>query len=365
MTSNSNDQRWMRAALLQARYAMGQTAPNPAVGCVIVRDDVLVGRGRTALGGRPHAETQAITDAGEKTRGATAYVTLEPCAHHGKTPPCAQALIDAGISRVVIGILDPDCRVAGQGVSMLKDAGISVITDVLAAPCQDVLAGYLKTRMANRPMVTVKIATSLDGRIALANGKSKWITGAKSREYVHLLRSQHDAILTGMGTVKADNPSLNCRLEGYVGRQPLRVIAASKDNLDPSAELAQPIHEQCGGAVLLYLGCDEKGLEHHAERIVVEPDQQGYPDPTIILNDLANRGVTSVMVEAGGRLVASLIKAHLVDRLVMFRASNLIGGDGLPSFSNLGLEELDQGRIFSRISVLNFEDDVVEIFDHK
>jgi len=360
--SIDDDQRWMRAALLQARYSLGRTAPNPPVGCVLVKDGVLIGNGHTQDGGRPHAETEAIADAGSAARGATAFVTLEPCAHHGQTPPCAEALVDAGVARVVIACGDPDKRVAGQGVSILTKAGIAVTEGVLKDQAASILSGYFTLRNHHRPRVTVKIASSLDGRIALHDGRSQWITGERTRHFVHLLRSQHDAVMTAMGTVRADNPSLTCRLPGYQGRQPLRVVAASDYDLDPQSHLATS-HDQ--GDVVIYVASDDRQSPHPVDVVKVSADHEGRPDLHAILADLGARGIQSVMVEAGGRFVASLLKAGLVDELVWTRSSGLIGGDGLASLASLGLENLSDGRMFKRVKTQFIGDDVIEIFHHQ
>ena len=360
--SVDDDQRWMRAALLQARYALGRTAPNPPVGCVLVKDGVLIGNGHTQDGGRPHAETEAIADAGSAARGATAFVTLEPCAHHGQTPPCAEALVDAGVARVVIACGDPDKRVAGQGVSILTKAGIAVTEGVLKDQAASILSGYFTLRNHHRPRVTVKIASSLDGRIALHDGRSQWITGERTRHFVHLLRSQHDAVMTAMGTVRADNPSLTCRLPGYQGRQPLRVVAASDYDLDPQSNLATS-HDQ--GDVVFYVASVDRQSPHSVDVVQVPADHEGRPDLHAILADLGARGIQSVMVEAGGRFVASLLKAGLVDELVWTRSSGLIGGDGLASLASLGLENLSDGRMFKRVKTQFIGDDVIEIFHHQ
>ena len=356
----TEDKRWMRAALLHARYALGQTSPNPAVGCVLVNNGALVGRGHTATGGRPHAETTAIQDAGDAAKGATAYVTLEPCSHHGQTPPCVEALIAAGINRVVIAAGDPDPRVSGQGVAKLRDAGVEVTEGVLVAEAEDILKGYLKSRIEGRPFVTVKIASSLDGRIALANGQSKWITGPRTRHFVHLLRSQHDAMLTAMGTVRADNPALTCRLEGYAGRQPLRVISARQNNLSPDFILATSSDQS---DVLVYASNPTDQKVNDLETKIIAANDLGYPDPRLMLEDLAKHGITSVMVEAGGRFIASLMAAGVIDRLIWTRSAGLIGGDGLASMASLGLEDLSDGRIFKREETRIIGDDAIEIFN--
>jgi len=238
----SDDTQFMHAALTLGRRGLGRVWPNPSVGCIIVRDGLVVGRGRTADGGRPHAETIALEQAGAAARGAVAYVTLEPCAHHGKTPPCAQALIDAGVQRVVVGCVDIDARVAGQGVAMLRAAGIDV--DVLAS--QTALedhAGFFKRVRSGTPILTLKLASTIDGRIATAAGESKWITGPQARSMVHAMRAQHDAVLIGGGTARTDDPKLNVRGMGDVP-QPVRVVVSSDLNLPRDGHLATTAKSQ-------------------------------------------------------------------------------------------------------------------------
>ena len=217
----------MGAALALASRGIGNVWPNPAVGCLIVRDDIIVGRGWTRPGGRPHAETEALQQAGEAARGATAYVTLEPCAHHGKTPPCADALIAAGVARVVVALDDPDDRVNGRGLTRLSEAGIAVDVGVCADKARSLNAGFLTRVTLDRPFVAIKAATSLDGRIATGTGESQWITGEAARRRGHLLRATHDAIMIGRGTLERDDPALTCRLPGLEARSPVRVVLDS------------------------------------------------------------------------------------------------------------------------------------------
>src|SRR5947207_3648663 len=227
----------MRAALALGRRGLGTVWPNPAVGCVIAKEGRVVGRGWTQPGGRPHAETEALARAGEAARGATLYVTLEPCCHWGRTPPCADALIAAGLRRVVVALEDPDPRVAGGGLARLRAAGIGVEVGLGAAEAAEINAGFVNRVRLGRPLVTLKLATSLDGRIATASGESRWITGPAARERAHLLRATHDAILVGTDTVLADNPQLTCRLPGLAGHSPLRVVLDRQLRIPPSARL--------------------------------------------------------------------------------------------------------------------------------
>ena len=341
-----------------ARRGEGRVAPNPAVGCVIVKDGRMIGQGRTQDGGRPHAETVALADAGLAANGATAYVTLEPCAHHGWTPPCADALIDAGIARVVIAVGDPDPRVAGAGMSRLVDAGVTVDQGVLADDAADLLQGYFLSRHQGRPLVTVKIATTLDGRIALADGTSQWITGVAARRLVHEMRSRHDVVMTSSGTLIADDPLLTTRLSG-VEHQPVRVAVTGANVLNAEHKLVQSV-----AAGPVWCCCPEAGLASLPEGVrglVAITDDQGKPRLDAVMAQLADEGMTSVMVEAGGRFAAALLAAGLVDRLVWMRSSNIIGGDGLASIGDLGLASLAEGRLFQRRTLSTVGDDVIEV----
>ena len=366
--ANDADSQWMRAALMLARRGEGLTAPNPAVGCVLVQDGRLVGRGTTAKGGRPHAETQAIASAaiasaGRGAKGSTAYITLEPCAHHGKTPPCAEALIAAGIARVVIGLTDPDRRVAGQGIKILEQAGIPTTKGVLAEAIARQLAGYLMTRSDARPHVSAKIATSLDGRIALKDGCSQWITGALARRYVHDLRSRHDAILTGMGTIRTDDPLLTCRLAG-VAHQPLRVIMASEPRLDSKSKIAMSAQTN---PVLVFHGgkTDNNSTPATINYQAIKTDKTDRPCPHQALSILAKQGMTSVLIEAGGTLLASFLQAGLIDRLIWLRAGMVIGGDGRDAISALGLTDLEAGRGFRLYEKTTLGQDTLEIWERE
>jgi diaminohydroxyphosphoribosylaminopyrimidine deaminase/5-amino-6-(5-phosphoribosylamino)uracil reductase len=330
MQNENSDFSQMRHALTLAGRALGQVAPNPAVGCAIVRDGVVVGRGWTQKGGRPHAETMALAQAGGAARGATAYVTLEPCAHHGQTPPCANALIDAGVVRVVAAVEDPDPRVSGKGFAMLRAANIEVTTDVLKNEAAELNAGFFLRILEGRPLVTLKIAESADGFIAKPSGESKWITGEEARRFAHLLRARHDAILVGIGTVLADDPELTCRLPGLENRSPIRVVLDSGLRLSPASKLAQTARRI---PTLVFTASDggdelkELGVE------IVKIADQGRPNVRAVLSTLAKRGITRLLVEGGAVVHAAFLEQGLADRLEIFRAPVTLG-DGIPNVLN-------------------------------
>ena len=332
------DARFMSLALSLGRRGMGRVWPNPAVGCVIVKDGRIVGRGWTADGGRPHAETRALEQAGAAARGATAYVTLEPCAHHGQTPPCAQSLIAVGIARVVIAAGDPDPRVNGGGIAMLERAGIAVTTGVCAAEATDDHAGFLLRVTQQRPFVTLKLAGTLDGRIATATGESKWITGPDARRMVHIMRARHDAVMVGAGTVRADDPGLTVRGLG-VERQPVRVVVSRSMKLPTDSQLAQTAETNpvwlCHGAEADVAAWQSKGAVSVPCAI-----NAGQVDPHSVMHELAAKGISRVFCEGGGMLAASLLAANLVDELVVFTAGRAIGAEGTPMIAAMGVDRL-------------------------
>ncbi|SET73533.1 diaminohydroxyphosphoribosylaminopyrimidine deaminase [Paracoccus homiensis] len=308
----------MAHALRLARRGLGNVWPNPAVGCVLLRKGRIVGRGWTQPGGRPHAERMALDVAGDLARGATAYVTLEPCAHHGRTPPCAEGLVQSGVLRVVSALTDPDSRVAGRGHAILRDAGVEVVEGVMEAEARDLQAGFLSRITRGRPFVTLKLANSFDGRIATANGDSQWITGQAARAHVHALRAQHDAVLVGAGTARADRPRLNVR--GIATpRQPVRVV----------------------------LGGDIPGLPPEGAEFGPLWHLQG--DPVAALAELADRGITRVFCEGGGVLAGSLLRAGLVDHLIGYTAGVVIGADGRPGTGPMDLPALSHAPRFRLI----------------
>ena len=353
------DARWMRAALSLAARGLGRVAPNPAVGCILVKNGTVVGRGWTQPSGRPHAETEALRRAGRTARGATAYVTLEPCSHTGKTGPCAVALIEAGVARVVVATVDPDPRVSGRGLAMLRDAGITVTEDVLRDEAQALNKGFFLTKTHQRPFVSLKLATSLDGRIATTTGQSKWITGPEARRDAQLIRATHDAILVGIGTVLADNPALTRRLPG-IQEQPLRVVLDSHGRLpsgatfcDGEQDSLQIVAPDCAAPV-------PSGVE----RLAVDRDEDGFLSIPTILRSLAEKGITRLMVEGGGTVATHFLKSGLVDRVYWYRAGLAIGGDGVAGLSGPGWSDLGEAPRFRFVSSRSVGPDRLDVLEH-
>lgn len=335
---SGSDERFMRLALALGERAEGTAWPNPAVGCVLVRDGRIVGRGWTRPGGRPHAETEALAAAGSGARGATAYVTLEPCAHQGRTPPCSAALIEAGVARVVVAMLDPDPRVDGRGIAALRAAGLAVEVGCLEDRARRAHAGFLLRLRAARPLVTLKAAISLDGRIAAAGGASRWITGERARAYAHLLRATHDAVAVGSGTALADDPLLDCRLPGLAGRTPVRIVFDRRLRLPPTSRLARSTGAGPVWVVTADAGDrpEASSLSAAGVQVLDVPADQGWLARALAV--LAERGITRLLVEGGAELAAALLRAGLVDRLVLLQAPLLLGGDAVPVVAGLGLE---------------------------
>ena len=340
----------MRAALALARRSLGRTWPNPAVGCVVVKDGAVVARGRTQDGGRPHAEADALARAGRQARGATVYVTLEPCSHHGRSPPCADALVEAGVAKVVSALEDPDPRVKGRGHARLKAAGIEVSVGEGAAEAAEINAGFLLRVTKGRPLFHLKLATSLDGRIATSSGDSKWITGEAARADAHRLRASHEAILIGAGTVRADDPDLTCRLPGLDGYSPVRVVLDSAASLSPSSKLAQSARR-----LPVWLLCSRPGNTEALRSLGVEVIQvasgaDGRIDVAAAANELGKRQLSRVLVEGGGEVAAAFLKANLVDRVSLYRAGKIMGGDSRTAVGALGLQKVDFAPRFSLVS---------------
>ena len=333
LACHSADEGFMAEAIALAATHLGQTSTNPSVGCVIVREGEIVGRGVTAKSGRPHAEPQALAEAGERARGATVYVTLEPCSHHGKTPPCADALIAAGVSRVVVAVTDPDARVSGNGIRMLREAGITVETGLMEEAARRGLAAYLTRQTKGRAHVTLKLAVSKDGMLGRRGDGQVRITGPQSREAVQHLRAESDAILVGIGTALADDPDLTCRLAGLTDRSPVRLVLDRLLLLPLTSKL---VHTAERVPVIAVVSPDETlrdeaWLARRAdlEEAGVEIVEAGtFLD---LLRQLAVRGLSSLMVEGGARVAEEFLKAGLVDRIWLFEGAVTIGESGVPS----------------------------------
>ncbi len=326
----------------------------------------IVGRGWTGQGGRPHAETVALAQAGAEARGATVYVTLEPCSHHGVTPPCADALIAAGISRAVIAMTDPDARVNGRGVGRLMDAGISVDVGIGADAASSAHAGFVSHRLQRRPLVTLKLATTIDGRIATHTGESKWITGAQARRRAHALRATHDGVMVGSGTVFADDPLLTCRLPGLEARSPVRILLDRRLRIPLTKTLIATARQH--PTWLLTLpdadGQRIKALQDCGVDVIkVDPRETGLPDMAKALGLIAEKGICSLLVEGGAGVAAALLADDLVDRLIWFRAPAVIGADGIAALAALGVERLDDQPRFRRLAVRAVGDDLMESYE--
>jgi diaminohydroxyphosphoribosylaminopyrimidine deaminase/5-amino-6-(5-phosphoribosylamino)uracil reductase len=351
----------MRLALAQARRASGRTFPNPAVGAVVLRGGRVLGRGFTRPAGGPHAEVVAIEAARRRhgaaaLRGAWMAVTLEPCAHVGRTAPCADLVAEVGIARVVAGHVDPHPSVSGRGLRRLRRAGVEVRVGVLEAECREQHRGFLRVCERGRPFVQLKLATSLDGRIATAAGESRWITGPRARAAVHALRARVDAILVGSGTARADDPELTARRAGRVVHAPLRVVLDSRLRTPPTARLFAG-----GGAIALCAAAAprarRRALEAQGVRVLVVPGAPGALDLRRALARLAAEGVTEVLAEGGGQVAASLLRAGLVDELHWFVAPRLLGADARPALGPLGLAALARAPRLGDVRVRRLGED--------
>lgn len=358
------DKEHMRAALALARRGLGETWPNPSVGCVLVRDGHVVGRGTTAVGGRPHAEAVALERAGAAARGATAYVTLEPCCHQGRAGPCTEALIAAGVARVVMAMRDPDPRIDGGGSARLRAGGVAVEEGLLGAEAEDVTSGFLSRVHHGRPETTLKLAATLDGRIATRAGESRWITGPLARRAVHALRGRRDAVLVGIGTVLADDPLLTCRIEGFRARPLVRIVVDRELRIPLTSRLVASARE---APLWVLHGSDADparthGLAERGLRLFPLPASDTGIDLAAALGALGAAGLTSVLVEGGARLAASLLRAGLVDRLVWLHAPSLLGADATAAIGELGIDQLAAMARFTRRASRAVGDDVMSEF---
>lgn len=346
--------RFMEIAIALGYRALGNTGANPSVGCVIVNNHQIVGRGFTAPGGRPHAETIALTQAGNAAKGATVYVTLEPCAHHGATPPCAEALIKAGVAKVIFALHDPDPRVNGKGEALLKSAGIATESGLLAEKAAALHSGFLSRIMKGRPEITLKLATSLDGRIALATGESRWITNTYARAMAHRLRATHDAIMIGANTLRHDNPDLTCRLPGLENRSPIRIFMTVSGKIPANAKLFQG---NTPTWIFTKIGTQIAQPTENVQIFYTEPAKDGTLPLQDVCQTLGTKGINRLLLEGGGMLAASFLKAQLVDRLIWMQSPRILGKSALPAVGELNVKTLEEAHGFRIRSVTNLEGD--------
>ncbi|MBI1785536.1 bifunctional diaminohydroxyphosphoribosylaminopyrimidine deaminase/5-amino-6-(5-phosphoribosylamino)uracil reductase RibD [Candidatus Sumerlaeota bacterium] len=355
------DETFMRNALALAEKARGRTSPNPMVGAVIVKDGRIVGHGFHAKAGDPHAEVIALTEAGEHAAGAALYCNLEPCCHFGRTPPCTKAVIEAGIVRVVAGMVDPNKKVAGKGIAELRAAGIEVEIGCLEREARRLNEFFVAFHTLGRPFVTIKWAMTLDGRTGSDTNHSRWISNEASRRYVHQLRAQHDAILIGIGTILADDPMLNVRLENYDGRQPIRVVIDGDLSIPRRAKM---LRERNAGPVILVTTPyapeeTRKALEADGHRVVVLPGKRRLIDVGQLMEFLAGEKILSVLAEGGRQIHTSLLSHQLADKIVAFISPKIIGGSELRSpVEALGLSKMDQALQILHPRWLGFDEDI-------
>jgi diaminohydroxyphosphoribosylaminopyrimidine deaminase / 5-amino-6-(5-phosphoribosylamino)uracil reductase len=367
----ADDARFMALALALGRRGLGRTWPNPAVGAVIVRHDgagpVIVGRGWTQPGGRPHAETEALRHAGEAARGATLYVTLEPCSHHGRTPPCADAIVAAGIARVVSAMVDPNPEVSGAGHWRMAEAGVVVEVGVGAEQAARAHAGHIRRVRDGRPHVLLKLAVSADGKAGLASRRPAAITGEAARARVHALRAVSDAVLTGIGTALADDPLLTCRLPGMVERSPVRIVLDSALRMLLGSRLVTTTRETPLWVVAGEAAPNERAeaLQRLGAEVLRVASAGGRLDLPAVLRQLAERGITRLMVEAGPTLAAAFLKADLVDEAVLLRAPALIGADGIDALEGMPLEALTRSPRLALIGSEAIGADTAEHFERR
>ncbi|MDB2414415.1 bifunctional diaminohydroxyphosphoribosylaminopyrimidine deaminase/5-amino-6-(5-phosphoribosylamino)uracil reductase RibD [Rickettsiales bacterium] len=356
----TSDIRFMKMALSYARRNLGVTAPNPSVGCVIVRDGQVVAAAVTAKGGRPHAEKIALNQAGDMAKGAVLYVTLEPCSHIGKTSPCCDAVIKSGVKKVVIACVDPNPDVNGQGIERLKNKGIEVITGVCEEEAKRLNAGFFLNKTSNRPLITLKIATSLDGKIATSKGQSKWITSEDARKFSHILRAQSDAIMVGIGTVLADNPTLDCRIDGLKEQSPVRVVIDSNGQISADSNLLKTATKE--NPVWVFSENMLPVKPRFIESIAAPKKEDGL-DLQYILGILAEKGITRLLVEGGSKLATSFIKNGLVDRLIWIKAPKILGNDAKAAIGDIDIDLLENSINLKITKSIKIGDDIAEFYD--
>ncbi|WP_333023856.1 bifunctional diaminohydroxyphosphoribosylaminopyrimidine deaminase/5-amino-6-(5-phosphoribosylamino)uracil reductase RibD [Wolbachia endosymbiont of Pentidionis agamae] len=354
------DNYFMKVALQLAKKNLGNVAPNPAVGCVIVKNNMIIGKGYTGIGGRPHAEVFALQSA-QETHGATMYTTLEPCCHYGVTNPCTMEIIKSGIKKVVIAATDPDKRVSGNGIKILKEAGIDVTYGIMKEEAEKLNIGFFYVQKLNRPFIACKIATTLDGKIATATGKSKWITANQTRNWVHRLRAEYDAIMIGSNTLTTDDPLLTCRLPGLENRSPIRFIVDSQNKLRKDHNIAKTAEK-----IKTWVITNKKIQEiENISYLTVDSNNIGKVCLRNTMFNIATKiGVTRLLVEGGGILITELLKHQLIDRLIICRSGKILGNDAIPFITDLKLHSINECYEFEKVEIIDCSNDVIEIWDN-
>jgi len=359
---NDIDVKFMKQALREARKGLGRTSPNPAVGAVIVRRGEIVARGYHKRAGLPHAEAEALNKLGKISPGDSLYVTLEPCNHLGRTPPCTHAILKSGIKKVIIGMKDPNPMVSGGGCEFLKEHGIEVVTNVMETECRRLNEDFLKFVASGRPFVIAKSALTMDGWIATSSGHSQWVTNDKSRQFVHLLRDRVDAVMVGIGTVLADDPSLTARLPKGKGSDPLRIIVDTHLRTPLSAKVMTH-HSTAGTLIVTCEGArldDEEGFRANGVSTLVCPTRTGKIDLGALMSKLGERSITSLLVEGGASITGSMLREMLIDKFYIFKAPKLLGGDdGIPMCAGFGAKRMDECVILKEIKIRRFGDDIL------
>lgn len=361
LVNDLEDEKYMDMALKLAALAMGRTSPNPMVGAVIVRDGVVVSKGYHVRAGAPHAEVVALREAGEMARGATLYVNLEPCCHYGRTGPCTEAILAAGVKKVVVAMVDPNPLVAGKGIARLRAAGVEVRVGVLEERARKLNEVFIKYITSKKPFLVLKVAMSLDGKIATSTGDSKWITGTESRTYVHRLRDRYDAVMVGVGTVLADDPMLTVRLPDGSGRDPIRIVVDSLARTPPTSKLLLQ-----GSSAPTIIAVTEHApperlaaLERAGAEVLVVPGPERRVNLEKLMEELGRREVTGILVEGGAELNGSLVAAGLVDKVIWFVAPRIIGGRDAPGpVGGAGFKRLADALSLEDVEVRRYGDDV-------
>lgn len=351
------EEKFMKLALELAKKGEGKVSPNPMVGCVIVKDNKIIGTGYHECYGGNHAEVNAINNANEDVKGATMYVTLEPCAHYGKTPPCAERIVREGIKKVVIGIKDPNKKVRGKGIKILEEGNVEVKFSTLKEECTKINEKFLKYIVEKRPFIALKLASTLDGKIATKTFDSKWISNEDSRAYVQTLRNAYKGILVGVNTVIKDNPKLTCRLEN--GINPVRIVLDTNGRIP----LESNIFKENGSNIIL-VGENIKEdivnkLESTRATIIKCPLKDGKIDLNYSLKKLGEIGIDSILIEGGGQVAASFLKENLIDKLYCFISMKIIGGDGINSIGNMGINHISQSKKINNYNITQIKDDIL------